>query len=223
MYAKKPYKKSKKYPKKNTVRTVARRVTALKREVEGDKKFWDVPFSTFYQTTSATVTAISQPRSVSVGSGAIQSNTYSSYYYLAKSMFVRASWFSSPTGSTFENANCRMIIFQDKEVATSPTAPTATDLLASPNDPNSPLNILNCKRFHILRDKHFMVGNSPSVKAFNMWIKIPTKTARLGLQYNQSGSTYTPRENQIYILFLSDQVTNVPEVTAYTRLRYIDT
>jgi len=196
-------------------------VRALKREVEGDKKFHDIQYTETNQSTTAVVTQISDVSQVA--SGFNNQTATSSYYYLGKSIQIRATIYPTVNvpSQEFYPSNLRVIMFQDKEVATTYAAPTAADLLQFPTDINSPLNLKNCKRFKILSDKQFGVGESPSQAHFKIFVKIPKRTARIG--FWTDGTNNTPRENQIYLLTYSDSTSDEPSISWISRFRFIDT
>lgn len=109
----------------------------------------------------------------------------------------------------------RVMIIQDKQ--NNGTAPTAAQIFQTSTNYLSPLNDDFGKRFKVLFDRTYTVdtdANGAQVDKIYRKLRIVTEYAGAG--------SVVPNTNGIYLVQLSDQATNGPTTSTYTRLRYID-
>lgn len=129
------------------------------------------------------------------------------------SMYMRA-YFDISTSQPW--TQIRTLVFRDMEGRGS--LPAVTDVLETANV-TSPLNHLNGSRFKILFDKFQGFSNQgTNTQHFKIFRKLNTHLKFQGTTAAQASLD----EGAIYVLFISDQATNIPAVTYYSRLRYID-
>lgn len=136
---------------------------------------------------------------------------------LVRSLYVKFRC-SVNTTNTENNQNIRLILFIDKQQ--NGAAPTVSNILQTFGGTNSivsPLNLDMAPRFKVLYDKVFNLskldntGNAGSV----------FKKLYFHAKYTGTGGSdvFT---NQIYHLLISDQPTNQPAITIYTRMGFYD-
>lgn len=134
---------------------------------------------------------------------------------LCRSLHFRAD--VSGNGMNTSNVT-RCIIFLDK--MNQGTAPTAADILAitgSANAVNSPLNVDHITRYTILLDKLFTTSVNGSMRfSFKKYIKLYHHLKYTG---TSASDVYT---NAIYVLWLTDVISNDPSVTWYSRIGFYD-
>jgi len=108
----------------------------------------------------------------------------------------------------------RQLIFIDKSNQNS--NPSVTDVLENASQVGQ-LNVDNVARFWILSDKMYTVTITGD-QSCNDHIYIPCD---FHVKYNgtASGNTLT---NTVYLLLISNEATNTPTITGYTRLAWYD-
>lgn len=183
--------------------------TMLKGLVNSEKKYHDVTQTPETISYNGDVTLLS---GMAAGDdvGNRQGNSV-----LARSLYFRADI----TGNTQNTSNVtRCIIFIDK--MNQGTAPTASDILSvvgASNAVNSPLNVDHITRYSILLDKAWTTSvNGTQRHTFKKYINLYKH-----LKYTGTAATDV-YQNAIYVLWITDVVSNDPQVTWYSRLGYMD-
>lgn len=117
-----------------------------------------------------------------------------------------------------ENTIIRMIVFLDRQ--TDGATPADTDLLEDADTAGLP-NRDNRNRFWIMSDKLYsLTTGSRTAFAFD-WYKRFKKG--ITVHYKGSGSAVTDaKENQVFMLLISNQGTYTPYVTSRARMVYTD-
>lgn len=121
---------------------------------------------------------------------------------------------SAVLNSSADQTFVRFILFKDNEARNA--SPAAADLLETGNDYLSPLNHVNGKRFTVIRDKVLNLRKDMNSAVSKEYIKCSHH-----LKFSSATSTDV-REGAMYVLLISDQVTNTPTVDFNNRLRFID-
>lgn len=137
------------------------------------------------------------------------------------SIFVRSLYIrgqvvinASATSSEF----VRIMIFIDKQQV-GDTAPTAADVLETTsniNAPNSPLNLQTVGRFTLLRS--FQLSVNPEKPSVQWKVNIPM---RHHVRYNGTTANDIQRGG-LYMLMISDNSSDLPQVRYYGRISYHD-
>lgn len=203
---------NKKYPRISKYSGILGKVTGLNREVNfikgivnAERHFTDVDAGAS-PDTGGTVILISP-----IGNGT-DNNQRIGLSVLGNYLRIEGSWKLNPEGTN--PTVMRTIIFCD--TSNQGVTPDPSDLLEIV-DVNGPKNVINQKRFSVLRD--IKVGLSPNGnEVVNKKIYIKT---RWHVKFSGDLSTDT-KENNIYILHISDQTTNLPTVSMYTRFAFYD-
>lgn len=134
---------------------------------------------------------------------------------LARSLHFRADI----TGNTTNTSNVtRCIIFIDK--MNQGSAPGVSDILAvtgSSNAVNSPLNVDHITRYSIILDKIWTTSVAGTQRhVFKKYINLYKH-----IKFTGTGNTDV-YQNAIYVLWVTDVITNDPVVTWYSRLGFYD-
>jgi len=129
-------------------------------------------------------------------------------------MYLRSTIHASAT-----NTSIRAIIFIDKQA--SETAPTVASLLdiTTASGVDAFRNLSNRKRFVILADKRVTLNTDFPEKTTRYYKKIDMKQI---FDDSDAGTVSDVTTNSLYVLFISDEATNVPNVIHNFRLRFID-
>lgn len=130
---------------------------------------------------------------------------------LLRNMLLRLRFLKHPSAST---TICRIIIFQDKQQI-SDTTPAVTNILASASV-DAPLNLNASGRFKIMYNKTIVLTISSP-----LWHKETYRKLYSHVRFNGTASSDI-QKNGIYMLVITDQPTNVPDFTFYTRSGYHD-
>lgn len=87
------------------------------------------------------------------------------------------------------------------------------------NSTYSPRTIAKMQDYKILcRWTYSFSSTGSRVRAFKKYLKV-----NIPMKYDGSlGTIAQQMENGLYLFYMSDEVTNVPEITYYTRIRYLD-
>jgi hypothetical protein len=173
-----------------------------------EHKFNDVSQSG-QQSTTATVTSLSN---ISEGTDYNQRTGIS---VRATSLYVKGCIYAFSTQATFGETVRTMIVC---DMDNTGSAPSASDILEAPTDVNSALNHTNGQRFKVLFDRNYLISpGGDGGKEFKVYLK-PNSHIRW------SNSTTGTREGHLYMLQLSTTAVaaNEPNVTWYSRLRYVD-
>lgn len=111
----------------------------------------------------------------------------------------------------------RLMIILDTQP--NAAAMTAAELLASTSNILSPLTIGYGSRFKILIDKLFRLDTNKLNLEYKHFMKLGMHT-----KYNTSnnGTIADITKNSLYLMLVSDQATNTPNVSFWNRLRFID-
>lgn len=118
--------------------------------------------------------------------------------------------------ATASATSVRVILFCDKE--TDGTSPTVTQVLETASY-LSPLNQDSSKRFVVLHD----IGFSMSIYNNRIISDKFYKELNIHTRYDGSGATVADaRQNQIFLLTISNEVTNVPTINYNSRIKFYD-
>ncbi len=131
------------------------------------------------------------------------------------SLLIRLSWAISQSATS---SGLRTIVVIDKQP--NGALPSIASLLQTTNFPlSSPLNLDNKRRFKILCDR-VQVASITGKQQFvlNKYLKTQTHV-RYG---SNAGTVADVNTNNIFVLLISDEATNLPIVDYYFRTRYID-
>lgn len=132
---------------------------------------------------------------------------------LGKDILIRGSVAINSASTVTQNV--RLMLVCDKEYDGATAA--LTDVLQSV-DPFSPIEEHFTKRFTILRSYNFALSSQRPNVTFKIYSKVPWH-----VWYDGSGSTSTDgKENQLYLMAVSDLSTNVPVLTYYSRFKFYD-
>lgn len=129
-------------------------------------------------------------------------------------MYLRSTLHASAT-----NTSIRVIIFIDKQA--SETAPTAAALLdlTTASAVDAFRNLSNRKRFVIIADKRVVINTNYPEKTTRLYKRLDMKQI---FDDSDAGTVSDITTNSLYVLFLSDEATNVPSIVHNFRLRFID-
>lgn len=113
----------------------------------------------------------------------------------------------------------RMIIFKDMQYIPGAALATAADLLEYPLEVHSPLNIISGNagnRFVVLKDSLYTLSSQRPIINIDKFIKISD-------HFHYVGPNAADFASPVYfVMFLSDQGTNVPTVNGLLRCRFLD-
>lgn len=109
----------------------------------------------------------------------------------------------------------RAMIVQDKECAAA--TPNTADILENAGNYLSPLNHVGGKRFKVLHDCYITLTASNNMKTVQKFIKLKDTVIRYQDQFGT-----TPRENNLFLILISDNAVNPPGCDFYSRLRFTD-
>ncbi len=218
-----PYKKYNKYKKKNQFARYVPSLTTAHKALQialATKKLLNVEHKTIdsaaiFQTVSASGFIIpltnTQQGTTSVSRDGDQIKVTSIYWKY---------WLSFNTAASFSFVRCMLI--QDKQ--TNSAQFTAADVLNDVSSGNvaivSPLNLDNKYRFKVLYDKvHKLNDNSGNLIQY----KELYKKVDLRIRYDGNIGDITDLSSNSYsLLMISNQTGNMPSITSYTRVRYVD-
>lgn len=201
------YKNKRRY-KKNYKKgyQLSRRLKRLENQVSGERKFVDVNTS----TTVDAVGFISYISAIAIGDDTTdrEGRQIKPLYYHCNCDFQM----NASATRTF----LRMILFQDTECQGA--TPAVTDVITA-NAVNAQYNLLTGKgRFKFLMDKLFAFDSANIAKVDKSSCKVPLK-----IMFDGTGATSASAgKNALFCLFISDQVTNTPQVNVRHRLRFVD-
>lgn len=110
----------------------------------------------------------------------------------------------------------RIILFVDKEC--DGVAPTVANVLQTTSY-LSPLNQNFSKRFVVLHDRSMALNDTgENSKPFKFYVKVP-----FHIHYDGTSANITDaKENQIFLLLISNESTNTPVVNWYARFKWYD-
>lgn len=130
-----------------------------------------------------------------------------------KSVLIRVIATRNPSATS---SVVRMILFVDK--SSNGLTPTITDLLLT-SSVTSPLNSNNGKRFRVLADEFFSLSNG---SAISNAIKIYRKL-NITSEWETGGATVGDiSNNQLWLVYLSDEATNTVSIAGTTNVSYVD-
>lgn len=122
--------------------------------------------------------------------------------------------FRTAAHASSTNPITRVIMFMDKHNAGS--APAVTDVLTATNV-LSPTNHLNTDRFHIYRDKMYVIEPAFDDHKIDKWyVKIDARQEYDGTAYTDTQS------NSLYLLFMGNDATYPPSFEYYFKTTYYD-
>lgn len=133
-----------------------------------------------------------------------------------KSLMIR--FYAQGNPSWTNPSNLRVIVFQDMQIRSS-TLPTVADILETTSYISDINHIaVNAKRFRILMDRHVVLDpTAANLYADGSGINFNLSRKLNGKITYTNSSTGTQKGN-IFMLVISDQATNTPGFTYYSRL-----
>lgn len=198
--------------RKNPAKTVKEwELTRLRKQVKRmmPKPEWKTEdkIATATITTTATVSSLFDPAQ---GDG---ESEFIGDSVRARSLLIRMS--ITPNATAGVNF-LRVIIFRDKQC--NGVAPTATQLLDSASNYDSPLNTDFGKRFKVMFDRIYTVDTDANgAQVDKIYRKLMFTIDGL-----DTAGTNPPNTNGMFILAISDQATNGPSFRYNSRVRYTD-
>jgi len=186
---------------------MARDLAMLKFMINVEKKYSDITFSNTVSNTlnPQTLNALSQGTSATTRNG--QSVKFTS-------LFMRAYMTMNASATTTQ---IRFLIFRDRQP--NAAGPGTTTILADNTNILSALQIGNSRRFKILADRIFRLDTNKLNHEFKFFRKLNFHT-----EYNTTngGTVADITTNSLYIIMFSDQATNTPTISFYSRVRFVD-
>lgn len=211
----KPYKKrapqawySKKYSVGEMATNALKGVAYLKGLVNSERMYFDCN-DTQGPTYNGAITLLS---GIATGDddGARTGNSI-----LARSLYLN---FSSTINASATTTLVRLIVFMDK--MNTGTAPTVADILSTPGNgyaPLCPLNVDHTSRYKVLMDKKLTLSiNGSRIARTIKYVPLMTHIKYTGVN---ATDVY---KNNIYVLYITDQLANTPLVNLCSRLGYHD-
>jgi len=99
------------------------------------------------------------------------------------------------------------------------TAPTAAELLEVTTNPRSAYNKANLQRFAVISDKMIPLSTQGD-PFFALELDLPLN---FHIYYDgDSGTAAMFRNNNMWLVLVSDQLSNAPSVQAFSRIHYVD-
>ena len=188
-------------------------VKYIKSLINVEKKFHDVSASTTISTTPSIVNL----SNIATGD---DYKTRDGNSILLQSLQWRINLYANTTdGASF----VRVIVFRDNDQRG--TDPTAADLLETTTaglSIVSPLLHYVNRRFAVLSDKVYTLSDTGSnwLRHIKKFMKMPSGTH---IKYSaDAGADASNWEGALYVLFVSNNGTNLPTMDYYFRLRYTD-
>ncbi len=182
----------------------------LKRLINVEFKFHDVQHTTEVITD---VPVIIQLTNISEGT---TDQTRVGASIKATKLFIRL-WFQLGASAV---SNVRIMLILDRQ--TNQAIYSASDLLVDVTTSDnviSPLNLDNKHRFRVLFDRRYKMSNSGS-QVINAQI---SKVLNTKFRYDANAGTIADlTSNSLSLLIVSNNTTNGPDCTLFSRLRYID-
>lgn len=199
------------YRKKYSALELASKAYQATRYIRGmincEKHYYDIN-SSAAPNTSGTMVHLSN-----VSQGDDRSNRQGTSI-LARSIYIRTN---TENNASATNTFLRMVIFWDKfNTGTPPVGSDVIPLCGSTHATVGPLAINKGQRFQILYDKVYNLPNTARNSQRNIFIPLYKH-----IKYTGSAGT-DEYNNQLYILFVSNETTYVPNVTYSTRLGFYD-
>ena len=188
-----------------TVSAIASTIGNIMGMINVEKKFLDTAASGTIPNTG-TIGILSL---IAQGNGDSQRN---GNQVLFKDITLRLD-VSRSTSATFTSA--RVMLICDKEY--DGANPAVANVLQT-TTPQSPINRDYSKRFVILKTHNMILDSSKESEFMNWHIKLPFHVFYDGANASQADS----KENQILLLMIADQATNVPSYRYYSRINYVD-
>lgn len=199
------------YKRKANVKQMAYSAYKMAR---GLKKVVNVERKVIYSSRSAhgltTAAQIDHLTGVATGTG----------YQTRNGNSIRANalnWRFYVTRNGLANSYIRIIIFMD--VASNGTMPTPAQLLETPDDVNSHLNVNNGKRFTVLKDYVFKCAEGESSHRI---FKGGTKLNHV-IEYTANTTNIADTSTgHLFILAMSDRTDNLPQLSYRVGFKFID-
>lgn len=163
-------------------------------------------------TNTVTPTNTGSVQPVSIITQGDQNTMRSGNEIKVTSILIRAT-LSRNTAATASKV--RMILFSD--VSSNGAVPALVDLLQTANQ-DSPVNRVNGTRFKILKDWSYILDADNPKKNLYMFKKVQHHIHYLTTD-NTNGSL---GQGPIYLAFISDESTNAPTISYYSRMRFLD-
>lgn len=202
------YRRTPKYTYGGMARKIWRDVRWLKSVVNAEFKYLDVNNS----TTSSTTAAFVLLNGMQTGDTASTRDGQS--IKMAKLFFQ----FTASINASATTTVGRVILLVDYQP--NAAAPPIGGLLSSTTNVLSPLALGNAYRFRILRDvKYQLSANGTQIfrRKFYLTLNEHTKYSTTNV-----GDISDILSNSLYLVHMSDQATNTPSISYYSRLRFVD-
>lgn len=184
-----------------------RDVMYLKSVINVEKKFADYTFSA----------AVSSTENFQLVNGLQQGDTASTREGQSIKIYSLYVRFYMTINASATTTQIRIFVLMDKQP--NGAVPTSGDLLQSNTNILSPLLMGYGSRFKIFMDKVYRLDTNK----LNLTIKKFFKF-RFHTKYGSgnAGTVADITKNSLYIMMVSDQATNTPNIDFWARLRYID-
>lgn len=187
---------------------LARDVYNLKKLVNTEYKYIDTGDSGSFSTTP-TVTLLN---GCAQGTTAITRNGQS-----IRITSLNFNFYSTIHASAATSTMARILVVLDSQP--NGAAMTAQQLLVTANTV-SPMLLGNARRFRVLMDKRFALSiNGTEIFQSHKYFKMDVHTT---FNTGSAGTIADIQTNSLYLIQISDQATNVPQMTWTARVRFID-
>lgn len=191
---------------------VAKAVLPMIMSINTEEKFKDVSSLAFNTLPFNT------PRFINlnpIATGALETNRVGNSI-LCKNVNIRLSF--TPNYTSYPTNLFRMVLFVDKQQAG--TIPTATQLFQDVTTIDSAFNKNYTDRFAILKDKRWTIAQQGDqhLTVWKIFKYLNFHTRFIGSTANDADMG----NNTIYLLLWSNQVTNLPIFSIYSRLNFTD-
>lgn len=137
---------------------------------------------------------------------------------LSKALLIKYAWRGNFASEQYNHV--RFMVFMDTmNTGTIPTVADVLNSIGSSNAPNSHLTRINAMqfRFKILHDEAYILCQyGESAKTKSVYIKLDQHLKYTGTSGTDEG------KNQIYVLVIGDNNTNLPNISYISKLKYYD-
>lgn len=132
---------------------------------------------------------------------------------LAKYLYVKMDTLINASATA---TMVRVIIFIDGD--NSGVTPTAAELLEVASNTNSPINVDTTARFTIIKDLHFPMSiNGDRIMHAQFYKKLD-----FHIRYRTATGSSGFGKNNIWAYYISNESTNVPSLSIYSRIGFYD-
>lgn len=121
--------------------------------------------------------------------------------------------------ATAINTQMRVLLVLDRQ--SNGVAPGINDILMS-SSVASPRNLNNRKRFKIIMDRNYPLSTAGPANRYDNFYQKDIQTHVQYISSSNTGNIADISTNALYLVHLSDQAVNLPQIGYYFRLRFID-